>query len=104
MGGRKRRNTCPSCGGEPGEPIKVWQLASPFPDSKGRITITVMGVFECKNCGYKWRGVVSKVKAGGSTVEIEGESGRKRIGGEEKEREGYVIEIDLDKLDEEDLE
>ena len=101
-GKRERRNSCPRCGGLAGEPIKVWQLVSPFPDSKGRITITVMGVFQCEACGHRWRGVVSKIKTGGSSVEIEGASGGKRIG-EEERREGYVIEIDLDELEEEEF-
>ncbi len=92
--------TCPRCGAEVGEPVKTWQLVSPFPDKKGRITITIMGVYQCPRCGYRWRAVVSKLKVGGGGVEV----GEKRIEEEEEERPAKVIEIDLDELDEELLE
>jgi predicted RNA-binding Zn-ribbon protein involved in translation (DUF1610 family) len=92
---------CPRCGARAEKPVKTWQLISPFPDAKGRITITIMGVFECPQCGYRWRTVVSKIKAGGSSVEVEGAKGRKAIE-EEEENRAYVIELDLDELDEED--
>jgi len=95
---------CPSCGNKVKEPFKTWQLVSPLPDAKGRITITIMGSFVCDNCGNKWRGVVSKIKAGGSSVEIESKKGVKKIGEEEEEKErdrGEVIEIDISDLDEE---
>jgi len=98
----KKVNKCPKCGSEVKEPLKIWQLVSPIPDAKGRITITVMGSFQCNNCGHRWRGVVSKIKAGGTSIDVESASG-KRIVGEEREekREGYVIEIDLEDLEEE---
>ncbi len=98
----RRRKTdpyiCPRCGTR-AELVKTWQIVSPFPDSKGRITITIMGSFKCPNCGYRWRAVVSKLKVGGSEVEIEsGSKKAKKLKTEEKdeEREGMVIEIDID--------
>ena len=104
---RKRPpNICPYCGEEVEKPYKTWQLVSPLPDSKGRITITIMGMYQCSN-GHKWRAIVSKIKVGGSgEVEVEGAKGKKVLGGkEEKEekREGEVFEIDLSELDEEEL-
>ncbi|KSW12696.1 chromatin protein Cren7 [Pyrodictium occultum] len=100
---RKKRDpyVCPKCGTRT-EPVKTWQLVSPFPDSKGRVTITVMGSFVCPNCGYRWRAVVSKIKVGGSEVELESGKGAKAsITGEKEERRGEVIEIDIDDIDEE---
>jgi len=97
---RKDVYICPKCGTRVEKPVKTWQLISPLPDSKGRITITVMGSFVCPNCGYKWRGVISKLKVGGKTVEIEGARGAKSIEAEEEER-AEIIEIDIDELDEE---
>ncbi len=89
---------CPRCGTRV-EPSKTWQLVSPFPDSKGRITITVMGSFVCPECGYRWRGVVSKLKVGGEEVELETGSGsRAKLGTQKKEekREGAIFEIEID--------
>jgi len=97
-----RKHVCPQCGSEAKEPYKVWQIVAPIPDSKGRVTITIMGMFQCPNCGHKWRGVVSKIKTGGRSVEIEG----KVVGEEEEEKEerrGEIIEIDIESLDEEEL-
>ena len=93
---------CPTCGVRVEKPVKTWQLVSPLPDAYGRITITVMGSFECPN-GHKWKAVVSKIRAGGSSVEIEGKKGVKKIGEEKEEEEnrGEVIELDLSDLDEE---
>ncbi len=93
---RKKKHVCPSCGTEVAEPVKTWQLVAPIPDRKGRITVTIMGVFECPNCGYKWRGVVSKIKVGSSSVEVEG-----REIGEEEKRPPKIIELDLSDLEEE---
>jgi len=90
---------CPTCGRRV-EPIKTWALTSPLPDAKGRITITVMGSFECPNCGIRWRGVVSKLKIGGSGVEV---NGRKLAVEPSKERAGEVIELDVDSILSEDL-
>jgi len=92
---RRQRNPylCPACGTHT-EPKKTWQLTSPFPDSKGRIT----GSFECPKCGHKWRAVVSKIKVGGDSVEVEA-SGKKAGIQDSKaaaKREGPVFEIDID--------
>jgi len=99
---------CPKCGTRVSEPKKTWQLVSPLPDSKGRITVTVMGSFECPNCGYKWRGVVSKIKIGNDEVEVEARGKKKEIKDEVKRksevqeaREGEVIELDLDEIEKE---
>lgn len=98
--GRSRRpGTCPNCGAEGVAPHKTWQVVSPFPDEAGRITITIMGSYRCPNCGHSWRGVVSKIKAGGSGVEVEG---AKRKVVSEREEPRY-IEIDLKELEDEDL-
>ena len=95
-------NICPVCGTRVEKPVKTWQLVSPLPDAYGRITITIMGSFECPN-GHKWKAVVSKIRAGGSSVEVEGKKGVKKIGEEEQKEEdrGEVIELDLSDLDEE---
>ncbi len=93
---------CPRCGTRT-EPVKTWQLVSPFPDSKGRITITIMGSFVCPNCGYKWRAVISKIKVGGESVEIEAGRGAKasmKSEGKEEKRQGEIIEIDIDEDEE----
>lgn len=90
-------NKCPRCGTIV-QPSKTWQLVSPLPDSQGRITITIMGSYQCPNCGYRWRGVVSKMKVG-EDVEIEG--GRKRVTlsrDTAKPRQSTVIELDIDEI------
>ncbi|BBD72725.1 hypothetical protein HS1genome_1114 [Sulfodiicoccus acidiphilus] len=93
---KEAQDVCPACGNKVDKPTKTWQLVSPLPDAQGRITITVMGVYECDKCGNRWKGVVSKIKAGGSGVEVEGKKGKKRIEtGEQEKDEGYVIELDL---------
>ncbi|RLG83294.1 MAG: chromatin protein Cren7 [Thermoprotei archaeon] len=94
---KTRINKCPKCGTEVKEPIKTWQLVAPIPDKKGRITVTVMGVFQCPGCGYKWRGVVSKIKVGSAGIEV----GGKEIKEEEEKRPPKIIEIDIDNLEEE---
>ena len=66
----KRNIMCPSCGEPVKEPYKTWELISPFPDKKMRITITVFGMFQCPKCGRKFRGVVAKAKVGGDYVEV----------------------------------
>ena len=68
--GRKKRNLCPSCGTEVEKPYKTWHLMAPFPDKQMRITVTVMGMFECPKCGKKFRGVVSKAKLGVEGIEV----------------------------------
>jgi predicted RNA-binding Zn-ribbon protein involved in translation (DUF1610 family) len=100
-------DVCPNCGTKVDKPSKTWQLVSPLPDAYGRITITVMGSYECPKCGHKWKAVVSKIKAGGSSVEVEGKKGVKKIGEEqekEEENRAEVIELDLSDLDEDEEE
>ncbi len=96
------------CGTRVEKPVKTWQLVAPMPDRYGRITITIMGVFECPNCGHRWRTVISKIKTGGGEVEVETAKGRKKLGTskpkEAPKRVGQIIEIDLDELDEEEEE
>jgi len=89
---------CPKCGTIVEAPKKTWQLTAPLPDKKGRITVTVMGVFECPSCGYKWRGVVSKLKIGAEGVEVEGAKGRVSLGSEAPKREGKVIELSIEEI------
>lgn len=87
---------CPKCGSSNVDVERTWQLTSPLPDSKGRITITVMGVLKCRNCGYRWKGVVSKLKVGGEEVEIEGS--KRKIEDHGEPRPPKEIVIDLDEL------
>ncbi len=74
--GRGRRSRlakpkkCPDCGAEVAEPYKTWELVAPFPDKKMRITITVMGMYQCPSCGKRFRAVVSKVKVGPGEIEV----------------------------------
>ncbi len=91
---RRDPTICPRCGTKV-EPKKTWQLVSPFPDSKGRITITIMASFECPNCGYKWRAAISKIKVGGDEMEV---GGKKLVEERKEKREGPVFEIDIDEL------
>lgn len=94
---------CPNCGTRVEKPQKTWQLISPLPDSYGRITITIMGSFQCTSCKHTWRAVVSKVKAGGSSIEIEGKNKVKKLevkDSNEKVDQGEVIELDLSDIDE----
>ena len=93
---------CPNCGYRVEKPERTWQLIAPIPDSKGRITITVMGSFKCPQCGRKWRGVISKIKAGAEGVEIESAKGKRALKSEKEkgERRGTIIEIDLEELEE----
>ena len=62
-----------------------------------------MGSFVCPNCGYKWRAVISKIKVGGESVEIEAGRGAKasmKSEGKEEKRQGEIIEIDIDEDEE----
>lgn len=81
---------CPECGSREKEPKTTWTIVSPLPDKYGRVTVTVMGRFECGECGKRWSSPIQKIKSGGE-------------GREEREpREpGVVIEIDLSDLGEE---
>ena len=61
MGRKKKKKACPNCGSEEIEAYKTWELIAPMPSfKKGTLTVTVMGMFECKNCKTKFRGVVAK--------------------------------------------
>ncbi len=97
---------CPRCGYDV-SPTKTWQLVSPMPDAEGRITITVMGSFNCPNCGYRWRGRVSTVKVGPEgEVEVGEGKKRKRRRKRKEEREEYrgtIIEVDLSDIELEEL-
>ena len=90
MARRRKRDpyVCPKCGTRAPEPIKTWTLVSPMPDKHGRITITIMGSFQCPNCGYKWRAVIKKIKESGHPPAEQG-----------PKEEGEIIEIDLSDLD-----
>lgn len=61
--------TCKKCGyswdPKEVEPEKTWHMVSPMPDKEGRITVTLLGIWVCPQCGSKVRGVLSKVKVGG---------------------------------------
>jgi len=93
---RRKENTCPSCGSTEYDVVRTWQLVSPLPDRMGRITVTVMGVMKCKRCGYQWKGVVSKLKVGGSSIAI----GDKEIEEKEERRVKEII-LDLEDLEDE---
>ncbi|MEM0153754.1 MAG: chromatin protein Cren7 [Ignisphaera sp.] len=96
-------NICPRCSTIVSSPKRTWQLVAPMPDSSGRITITVMGAYECPSCNYKWRAVISKMKVGGDSIEIESSKGKGlKLSSEEKEtRKPAVIELDLKEILEE---
>ncbi len=90
---------CPNCGYRVEEPVKTWNLVSPLPDAKGRITVTVMASFQCPNCGYKWKGVLSKIKVGGKEIEVEAGKAQKKIVDETAEEERKeVIELSLEDI------
>jgi protein-arginine kinase activator protein McsA len=44
-------------------PEKTWNVFSPMPDKKGRITITQMATFRCPDCGKILRGSLGSRKA-----------------------------------------
>ncbi len=99
---REKELVCPKCGSRDVEVVRTWQLVSPFPDKYGRITVTVMGMVECRSCGYRWRATISKLKIGEKGVEVEGRGGKKKVlGGEEKPRRVKEIVLDLEDLEEE---
>lgn len=102
--GRKTSNRCPKCGTTVSSPVKTWQLIAPIPDSAGRVTITIMGIYECPNCGYKWRAVISKMKVGSENVEIEGAKKTITLGSGRSERNENVIELDLEEISKEEEE
>jgi uncharacterized Zn finger protein len=86
---------CPRCGSNNIEVVKSWQLVAPIPDAQGRITVTMMGVVRCGNCGYKWKTTISKIKVGGKSVEIEGGGSKKVLEDESEEREVKEIVLDI---------
>lgn len=99
---QKTSNKCPKCGTTVTSPTKTWQLVAPLPDAAGRVTVTIMGMFECPNCGFKWRRVVSKMKVGGEDIEIEGARRKSfTISRKEASRTENVIELDISELSEE---
>lgn len=67
--------SCKSCGQviNPKEhpPSSTWTLTSPLPDKEGRITLTVMGSFDCPRCGKNVKAAMKKIK---SDDEITGKS------------------------------
>ncbi len=67
---RTKQNTCPECRTPAKEPYKTWELVAPFPDKRMRITVTILGMYECPQCGKKFRGVVSKTKLGSEGIEL----------------------------------
>jgi uncharacterized Zn finger protein len=85
---------CPKCGSKNIDVVKTWNLISPLPDREGRVTVTIMGILKCKDCGYSWRGVVSKLKIG-ARVEIEGAKREETV---IEERPPKEIIIDLDEI------
>lgn len=101
---QKTSNRCPRCGTVVSSPTKTWQLIAPIPDSAGRVTITIMGIYECPNCGYKWRAVISKMKVGSENVEIEGAKKTITLASSKSERSENVIELDLDEISKEEEE
>jgi Hypothetical protein SSO0915 len=86
---------CPRCGSNDIEVVKSWQLVAPIPDAQGRITVTMMGVVRCGNCGYGWKTTISKIKVGGRSVEIEGGGSKKVLEDESEEREVKEIVLDM---------
>ncbi|MDH7563466.1 MAG: chromatin protein Cren7 [Candidatus Bathyarchaeota archaeon] len=67
---KKRENLCPECRTPPKDPYKTWELVAPFPDKNMRITVTIFGMYECPNCGKKFKGIVSKAKLGSEGIEL----------------------------------
>jgi len=67
---QSKENTCPECGTLSKDPYKTWELIAPFPDKKMRITVTMFGMYECPQCGRKFKGVVSKAKLGTEGIDL----------------------------------
>lgn len=67
--------SCKSCGQvinpKDNPPSSTWTLTSPLPDKEGRITLTVMGSFDCPRCGKNVKAAMKKIK---SDDEISGKS------------------------------
>ncbi|MCE4603980.1 MAG: chromatin protein Cren7 [Aeropyrum sp.] len=91
-GGRRKQKdpyVCPSCGARAGVVEKTWSLVSPLPDKYGRITVTIMAVLNCSECGYSWKAPIQKMKTGGEEPSKSEEPAK---------RQGQVIELDLDDI------
>ncbi|MHA1329956.1 MAG: chromatin protein Cren7, partial [Candidatus Hodarchaeales archaeon] len=62
----RKKISCKKCGAiiDPSinPPEKTWQLISPMPDKEGRVTLTIMGSFRCKECGASVRGSLKKIR------------------------------------------
>ncbi|MHA1973385.1 MAG: hypothetical protein ACTSW1_10340 [Candidatus Hodarchaeales archaeon] len=62
----RKKISCKKCGAiiDPttNPPEKTWQLISPMPDKEGRVTLTIMGSFRCKECGASVRGSLKKIR------------------------------------------
>jgi len=52
---------CPKCGVVVAKPAKTWSMVSK-PSGVGERFKLTMGLFECRKCGGKFRGVVSQEK------------------------------------------
>lgn len=67
--------SCKSCGqvinAKDNPPSSTWTLTSPLPDKEGRITLTVMGSFDCPRCGKNIKAAMKKIK---SDDELSGKS------------------------------
>ena len=71
-----KKITCSYCGTEfQAEPEKTWTLTS-LPDKNGNITVTIMAIWKCPQCGRKIRGVYAKYKTG---AETRGKTPRERL-------------------------
>jgi uncharacterized Zn finger protein len=97
---------CPKCGSETSEVIKTWN----FPPHGTGNALRLMGLFECKKCGTRFRATVAKKEGEKGTVsiknmverimEIKGEfmqtlkNLREKIKTLETERANLLIEIE----------
>lgn len=52
---------CPKCGVEAINPVKAWSMIG-RPSRVGEMLQLTMGLYECENCGAKFRGVLKKEK------------------------------------------
>ena len=57
---------CPKCGGEVGTPLKTWPIPSRELHEEGQ-GVRLVGIFECPNCGVRFRsGVESETELAGT--------------------------------------
>ena len=72
--------SCKSCGQvvnpKDNPPSSTWTLTSPLPDKEGRITLTVMGSFDCPRCGKNVKAAMKKIK---SDDEVTGKSKKEML-------------------------